>query len=113
MFQWLVRRISKGILRQFELDLKPMILKTMQDTEFQDHVVSFTDELWERYKIKALQTLNGYTRSANITGAGILEDGIPNILNKKGQVDMKSLIPFALQYFMKGHSQSQSSNRLP
>lgn len=97
-----------------KIDFEPMIEKMMQDSRFQDNVIGFTDELFERYKIKAKEAISGTLGKMQATGNNMAEGAImPTFLNKKGQLDTKALIGLGLQMFLGGQKEGQTSNRLP
>lgn len=109
VFGWLYKRIADGVIQN--IDVKDTILKMMGDEEFQKQLLSLSDGLYERYKIKVMNTIGGWQKGVNNDGG--LE--LPEILDKKGHIQLKGLLPIAMAWLTGNKGQPsggspQSSN---
>lgn len=107
MLNWLYRRISAGIMKN--IDVNTMISRILEDEKLQIEILEFTDALFERYKIKAISSLNSLQDGS--VGSGSVN--IPNLITSRGKINLKGLIPLALDYFSKRKGGSAPQQGLP
>jgi hypothetical protein len=104
ILKWVCNGIAKAVLAQ--IDMKTMFISLLKNPEIQDEITAFTDELYTRYAEKVIGTLGVFQREAG----NALAPQMPQIINKNGKISVKSLIPFALEFFMKNRTNNQSPN---
>jgi len=102
MFDWLYRRIADGVLRNFDLS------ELLNDDENQKLMFQFLDHVYDRYRDKVLASFMKGQQVVEGTGVGM-----PNVLNKRGELNLKGLVPMFIGNFLKNRDQPQGSNRLP
>lgn len=106
MFKWFNKAIARGIKAEMDKEFfKTILIETLNDEETQKFIVEFTDTLYDRYRQKVLGTLGKMQAVTNSTG----EVMMPNLFNKKGQLDLKALLPMVLGGFGQKQAQTQQS----
>lgn len=93
MFKWLFKGILSEIKGEIAKDfIKEQLIETLNDEEVQKYIVEFTDTLYQRYMQKAVGTIS------KMSASGIVGEGtqMPNIMNSKGQINLKGLLPMFL-----------------
>ena len=106
MFGWFYRRIAGGIIRN--TDISDLFLKITTDETCQKQIVAMTDQLYERYKLKVLGTIGGMQKGLNFSQG----EQLPNIIDSKGHVSLKNIIPLILPRLLgnQGQNQGQTSS---
>lgn len=106
MFKWLLRPIINEFKAEISKDfMKDLLIETLNDEETQKFIVEFTDTLYIRYAQKVMGTLGKMSAS----GIGGEEVKIPNIMNSKGQINLKGLIPMLLGSVLGKKTENTSS----
>lgn len=101
MFDWVYRRIASGIMSN--IDLNVVLQRIHEDEELQKNILAFSDQLFERYKQKALGTLGGLQKGMNYAQ----DDAMPQILDSKGRISLKNMIPWVLQSVISKQGQNK------
>lgn len=105
MFNWIFKPIARAIKTEISKDfLKTVLIDTLNDEETQKFLVEFTDTLYIRYSQKAIGSLSKMT---SVTGENV---STPNIMNSKGQINLKGLIPMFLQGFLANKGEKTASS---
>lgn len=106
MFGFIVKPIVTEIKKEISKDfIRDLVIESLNDEEFQKQIIGFTDDLYERYRAKVFSTLGGLQKGANSIG----EIGIPNVIDKKGHLNLSALLPMLLG----GSRTNQPQSKLP
>jgi len=106
VFKWLLRPIINEFKAEINKDfMKDLLIETLNDEETQKFIIEFTDTLYSRYAQKVMGTIGKMSAS----GIGGEEVKIPNIINSKGQINLKGLIPIFLSGAFKNKGESASA----
>ena len=117
MFDWLYRKISTGLSKNLDIkklvlekiDVNELFMELIQNEETQGAIVAFTDGLYERYRAKVLGTIGGLNKGLN----AMTDEANPlvNVLDNKGHINLKKLLPYILSNF--GKKEQSSAGGLP
>ena len=113
MFDWLYRKISTGLSKNLDIkklvleqiDVNALFLDLIQNEETQGAIVAFVDGLYERYRAKVLGTIGGLNKGLN----AMTDEANPlvNVLDNKGHINLKKLIPYFLSNYNKNDGQTK------
>lgn len=92
MFGWLYKRVACGVIAAVDLE------KLLNDEANQKLIYEFFDDLYARYTQKVLNTA---MKAQQVVGGG----SMPSILNRKGEINLKGLVPLFINNFLGGQSQ--------
>jgi len=110
LFGWFYRHLARGILSNVSPeDLKPLVQGFLSDPEVQKGLMSFSDVFYDRYRTKFFGALGGLQKGVN----AMVESENPylDILDSKGQVSLKKIIPILASNLTKPNKPPES--RLP
>lgn len=92
MFDWLYRRIARGVIANISTDdLKPIIQGFLSDEEVQKGLFQFTDAFYDRYRNKVMGTLGGLQKGVNYAVEGA--NPLSSIIDSRGHISLKGIIP--------------------
>lgn len=104
MFKWLLRPIISEFKAEISKEyIKELLMDTLNDEETQKFIIEFTDTLYARYAQKVMGTL-GKMSDNGLGGEGVK---MPQIMNSKGQINLKGLIPMFLSNFMRNKGEKK------
>lgn len=109
MFAWLYKRFARGFIENIDIskvienvDKHKIFVDFINDEKNQEVIDAFCDDLYQRYMAKVMMTL---TKSAQVVG-GLRDESMPQIFNRKGELNLKGLIPMFLGSYLQGQGQS-------
>jgi len=111
VFGWFYRHLARGILLNVSQDdIKIIVQGFLSDPEVQKGLMEFTDSFYERYKLKVLGTLGGLQKGINY--AVNEQNPLANIVDSKGQISLKRLIPVFIENYI-GKTNKPPESKLP
>jgi hypothetical protein len=90
------------------IDLKSIVSDMLEDESFQKQLLALSDGLYDRYRIKVMNTIGGFQKGINASD----DVGLPDIIDKHGHISLKGLLPIAMKFLSgnQGQNQPQASN---
>jgi len=100
---WAYKRLAENILKN--IDFEKVFLELSSNENIQKQVLAMTDQLYDRYKKMAIGALGGMQKGVNYADGG----NIPSIIDSRGHLSLKGLIPVLLPRLLGNQTEKQST----